>query len=310
MRMMNLRLLSLAVALDRHRNFGRAADSMHLSQPSFSRGIAALEAECEVRLFDRTNRGVEPTAAGTLLLARARTLLQDVVGLQEALKDFNGLRSGRLKIAAGPYALDLSIREAVVRTMTLHPQLQIELIEGKWLQIAPSLLNGEVDIGVMDTSIVQDDSRFSLQQLPTHVGVIYCRAKHPLAGAGVVSFADLLEFPVVATTIPARALPPIPRGARGIRQDPATGELAPHITATSVAAAREIIKRTNGIGLATASMIVEEVRAGILVILDVDFEAPRSSYGIVFLKDRTLSPAAAKFIAVLNAVEDELIAAS
>jgi DNA-binding transcriptional LysR family regulator len=310
MRMINLRLLALAVALEQHRNFGRAADAVNLSQPSFSRGIAALESECGTRLFDRTNRGVEPTDAGKLLLSRARSLLMEAAGLQDALKDLIGLQSGRLSVAAGPYALEISVEEAVARLTTLHPQLQLELIEGKWLEIAPKLLGGEVDIGVMDTTIVIDDSRFTVEQLPTHTGVFYCRAGHPLAGGAPVSLAELLTFPLVGTVAPQRAMPPIPPGSYGMQKVPATGELMPHTTTTSVAAARAIIGRTNGIGMAFASQVANELQAGTFVVLDVECPPPTSAYGIVYLKDRTLPPAAAKFIAILKEVEAELIAGS
>ena len=73
--MKDLRLLEFAVALDRQRSFGRAAESMRVTQPRFSRGIAALEADLGVRLFDRSTRHVRPTPAGTVFLERATALL-------------------------------------------------------------------------------------------------------------------------------------------------------------------------------------------------------------------------------------------
>jgi DNA-binding transcriptional LysR family regulator len=69
---LDLRLLHQALVLEHHRNFARAAEALNLTQPALSRSIAGLEAALGERLFDRTPQGVEPTAFGRMLLARAR----------------------------------------------------------------------------------------------------------------------------------------------------------------------------------------------------------------------------------------------
>ena len=69
-----LRLIRHALALGQHRNFARAAEALNLSQPSLSRSIAALEQAFGVPLFDRSHKGVVPTAFGRVLLERQQTL--------------------------------------------------------------------------------------------------------------------------------------------------------------------------------------------------------------------------------------------
>ncbi len=69
--MLDLKLLHQALILARHRNFARAAEALHLTQPALSRSIAGLEAALGEKLFDRTRQGVEPTSFGRMLLARA-----------------------------------------------------------------------------------------------------------------------------------------------------------------------------------------------------------------------------------------------
>ena len=64
--MNNLRLLEYALALDKHRSFHRAAQAVRVTQPTFSRGIAAFEATLGARLFDRSNRHVESMPGGVL----------------------------------------------------------------------------------------------------------------------------------------------------------------------------------------------------------------------------------------------------
>lgn len=71
-----LRLLRHALALARHGNFARAAGALNLTQPSMSRSIAALESLLGVPLFDRTNKGITPTAFGRILLECGEAVLQ------------------------------------------------------------------------------------------------------------------------------------------------------------------------------------------------------------------------------------------
>jgi DNA-binding transcriptional LysR family regulator len=170
--MNDLRPLEFALALDQYRNFGRAAETMGVTQPSFSRAIAALEAQLGARLFDRSNRGVEPTPSGVALLARARRLLADAASLSEAQDDYQNLRSGRIAIGVGPYALDLSVIECVVRLARQHPLLQIELVEGRWHDFSARLLSGEVEVAVMEIGPLALDARLRVEVLPPHQGLL------------------------------------------------------------------------------------------------------------------------------------------
>ena len=304
--MNNLRPLEFALALDQYRHFGRAAKAMGVTQPSFSRAIASLEAQLGARLFERSNRGVKPTPEGIDLLPRARRLLADAAGLRDALGDYRQLRSGRVVIGAGPYALDLSVIETVVRMAKQFPRLQIELIEGHWRDFNTRLLNAEVELAVVDLTIVSRDPRFHVEPLPIHAGVFFCRSGHPLAQRKGVTLAQLLEYPVMSVRIAARTLGPNKLQPSPFAIDALTGDMLPGITTTSIATARAIIKRSDGIGIAAPVQLAEDLRLGTVAIIDAGADVLQSSYGIAYLRDKALSPGAQAFIGVLKAVESEI----
>jgi DNA-binding transcriptional LysR family regulator len=304
--MNNLRLLEFALALDQHRSFQRAASVMHVTQPSFSRAIAALETQFGARLFDRSNRGVSPTPEGIELLLRARRLLADAAGLHDALDDYRQLRSGRVVIGAGPYALDLSVIETVVRMAKEYPRLQFEIIEGHWRDFGPRLLNAEVELAVVELSIVSKDPRFQVEPLPVHAGCFYGRAGHPLAERKGVTLVELLEYPLVNVRIASRTVKPGKLQPSPFAIDAFTGDMVPSITTTSIATARAIIKRTNGIGIAAPVQLVEDLRLGAVAIIDAGAGMLRSLYGVAYLRGKVLSPGARAFVSCLKAVEAEI----
>lgn len=68
---MNLQQLKYIVAINRFRNFAKAADSCNISQPTLSAMLLKLEEELDVRIFDRTNKQVTPTSAGKKIILLA-----------------------------------------------------------------------------------------------------------------------------------------------------------------------------------------------------------------------------------------------
>src|ERR1700731_2116736 len=74
-RMVELRQLRYFIAVAEERSFSRAARRLHISQPPLSTQIMMLEEEVGARLFDRSNRGVSFTAAGSVLHEEMRAVL-------------------------------------------------------------------------------------------------------------------------------------------------------------------------------------------------------------------------------------------
>ena len=73
---MNLQQLKYIVALNRFRNFARAAEACQVSQPTLSAMLVKLEEELDTRIFERNNKAVSPTTAGKKIIRQAETALQ------------------------------------------------------------------------------------------------------------------------------------------------------------------------------------------------------------------------------------------
>src|SRR5260370_38075529 len=106
---MEMHQLRYVVAVARARNFSRAAEQCHVSQPSLSQQIQKLEEELGERLFDRMKREVKLTAHGEAFLPRALRILEEVDLARREASDARSLLRGRLIVGVlptiGPYLL-------------------------------------------------------------------------------------------------------------------------------------------------------------------------------------------------------------
>ena len=95
---MNLDQLQSFVTVAETANFTRAAELLHLAQPSLSRQIALLEQEFAADLFHRARGGSTLTSAGESLLPLARRMLADAETVRREMDELAGLRRGRVRL--------------------------------------------------------------------------------------------------------------------------------------------------------------------------------------------------------------------
>lgn len=303
--MKDLRLVEYAVALGRYRNFARAAESMGVTQPTFSRAIAALEKSLGTRLFERSTRRVEPTSTGIVFLERAELVLREAARLGELTRARSDSLAGQLTVGSGPYPLEICVLPAIARLAVQHPQLRIRVLEGRWRELASELLLGSVDVIVLHSSIFANDYRVEIDQLPQRPGAMVCRAGHPLTRLRRVTREDVQAYPLIGIPMVSDMLFKMGATTNKFIVDHLSGDVVPHIATTSLYAMRELLLHTDGLGLCLPSQVREDVQAGRLALLKVDFDLPSTGYGVMRLRGRNLSPAARIFIETVQAIEAE-----
>ena len=306
--MLDLKLLHQAVTLAKYRNFARAAQALHLTQPALSRSIAGLEAALGEKLFHRTRQGVEPTAFGELLLSRGRSLLDDATELEREFKRMRGLEVGEVRVGAGAYPAELSVGKAVGRLMEAHPKLRVDLTVTDLRAVAAALVDGKLDLAVVELSLIEADPRVLTEKLPEHPGLFYCRAGHPLLDGQPAPLERILEYPYVGTRMPPRVAKMFFELAKAGIIDPDTGDYLPAVKVDSIRTAREVVLASNAVSAAPLPLIAPEIKSGRLAALPVRLPWFKTGYGLAHLRDRPLSPAAEAFIAEMRRVEAELVA--
>lgn len=145
---MTLQQLKYIVAIDRYRNFAKAAAELDVTQPTLSALLVKLEEELGVRLFERNNRSVRPTAIGETVIRQAETVLTQVGKISETVAEQRGDVCGSLSIGVGqsvaPYLMPWFIRKYTDD----YPSVKLTVNEMKGDAIIDLLRLGKIDIGI------------------------------------------------------------------------------------------------------------------------------------------------------------------
>jgi DNA-binding transcriptional LysR family regulator len=122
---LKLRHYVLLLAIGKHRSITRVAEQLGLAQPTITRALADIEDIFMTPLFVRTRRGLETTAAGEVVLARARLAVADNGALSQELRMVQEGRQGRLRIGIIPYASSKVLQGVWQHLLALRPQLSL-----------------------------------------------------------------------------------------------------------------------------------------------------------------------------------------
>jgi DNA-binding transcriptional LysR family regulator len=193
----------LAVAEELH--FSRAARRLNMTQPPLTQAIAQLEVLLELRLFDRTKRSVQLTAAGAALVPEARELLARAQALPAYARASADGEAGRLRLAfVSTVGFDLLPRW-VRAFRERYPKVQLELIEATGDVQLQALERGEIDAGFMLHSPGFAPPDLACRRISQNPLLVAMPEQHPLAAKPALALPDLLNEPLVI--FPRRIVP-------------------------------------------------------------------------------------------------------
>ncbi|MGE4242098.1 LysR family transcriptional regulator [Ramlibacter sp.] len=189
---LNLYSLQLFVAVVEAGSIAAAAEREFIAASALSKRIAELERVLGTPLLLRQARGVEPSAAGRVLVKGARTLLHQAVDLEVKVRDFATGESGHVRIAANLSSITQFLATDLRAFTQAHPRIQIDLEERISSIVTRMVLDNVADIGVFTFS--EDEPQLDVHPYREDEVVMVMHKSHPLAHRGQVSFIDTLEY--------------------------------------------------------------------------------------------------------------------
>jgi len=176
---MDLRQLRYFVTVAEELHFRRAAERLHISQPSLSQQIRGLENQMGVRLFNRTKRRVQLTQAGRRFLEEARrTLAQAERAVRIAQQTSRG-EIGLLSIGFVPAADYTVFPKLLPAFRRLHPGVQLVLRTISSMAQVEALRDGRIDVGFLRVPV--DDKALAVESILREPLVVALPLAHPLS---------------------------------------------------------------------------------------------------------------------------------
>ena len=299
--MFELRHLRHALGLAESRNFARAAEALHISQPALSRSIQSLEEQLGVRLFDRDQGGVEPTLYGQLLLARARELDLAARDLEREIELAKGMAQGELKIGLGPWGASMLAGEVVGAMSVQYPQLRLTLVIGPWQELPGRLISREIDLAVVNISDIPADGELAVQPLGEHPILLVCRGGHPLTQLAQPTVSEVFRYPLAGPEMPASSENQLLSYLTEDMRAAALREGLVRINCDSSPVLKSIVINSDAITPMNAFMVLDELRSGQLKVVPGMSLGTGGQFGVVRLRRRSLSNAAQRFMDLLSA---------
>jgi len=192
---MELRHLRYFLAVADTIHFRRAAEALHVSQPTLSQQIKALEKELGTPLFDRIGKRVRLTMAGETFRHHAQRILQELEEARVALLELNGLQRGKLYVGAVQTLNAYLIPPLIARFATAHPQVFLSVEELIASQIEQELLRGRLNLGISFIPPTGDD--IASEPLFEEELVLIVSSRHRLARRKLLKLRELDGEPLV-----------------------------------------------------------------------------------------------------------------
>lgn len=189
---MEIRVLKYFLTVAREQNITRAAEVLHITQPTLSRQLAALEEDLGTKFFTRTGRIIRLTEEGILLKRRALEILDLEEKTVEELRNHEELIEGSVTIGCGEFGAVESLSKICETYREKYPKVQIRLYTATADVVQDLMKQGLVDIGLLMEPV--DTSEFEYIRLPeADSWVVTMRPDDPMAQKDVITKNDLLD---------------------------------------------------------------------------------------------------------------------
>ncbi|MEN6411595.1 MAG: LysR family transcriptional regulator [Veillonellales bacterium] len=192
---MDILHLTYFIEVARHGSFTKAAQALHVSQPSISKMIKNLEDELGVPLFYRTSKQVRLTDAGMAIFSRAQQTIDSLRSLTADLADIIQVRKGHIKIGIPPM-VETFFPKAIGAFKKQYPEIELELYEAGSKKVESAVADGTLDTGVVMLPIKRQEELNLLSFIKDPVMVIV-HSDNPLAEKNAVSIKELQAEPLI-----------------------------------------------------------------------------------------------------------------
>lgn len=195
---MELRVLKYFIAVAREESMTRAADILHVTQPTLSKQIKDLEDEIGKKLFNRTNYAIKLTAEGEILYKRALDIVNLANDTVEELKAMTEATGGNVNIGAAETDSIKYLARIIKQLQQECAGIIVSIYSGDSESVEYKLDKGQLDFALVVRDF--DLNKYNFIELPYKdtYGLI-CRSDNPLSKKKKITFDDMINEPIIVS---------------------------------------------------------------------------------------------------------------
>lgn len=301
-RKFRLRHVELIAELYDCRSISKAARRLSLTQPTLTKALRDVERTLGLALFERTNRGLEPTPYGEIFARHAKIVLAQLRHAAEELESLHVGYSGKVTVGTLLAASASILPDAIALLKKERPEVAISVVVGTYDILVPSLLAGDLDM-VLGRLPEQGRSRALLyEEFYAEPVCLVTRRGHPLTRKRRLGLRDLSNeawlLPLPETSLRRQierafleANVPLPKNV---------------IESVSILTNRVLLRKSDCIGVMPYHVALDDVEHQLLSILPVKLKSIDSPVGAILRAPGALPPAAAAFLEFLRVAAHEV----
>jgi DNA-binding transcriptional LysR family regulator len=243
---LDLRKLEHALAVERARSFTIAAEELRLTQSTLSRSIASLEAAWGVRVFERDQSGVVPTALGQEFLREAARLVAESNALDHHMKLRGKAPSGSVAFGLGPFLGELILAEILSHISHSSPSLRVEVSISSPVDLISRTANGQLDFAVMGSRNDPEGAGVVSTFLCEAPMSFIMRPDHPLTSQRVITPHLVGQTPVLVN----------------LMHSPSPFDFSQVVSCDDMTLCKKLIRNSDLIWLVSPWVVRREIAAG------------------------------------------------
>ncbi|WP_300384137.1 LysR family transcriptional regulator [Clostridium sp.] len=277
----------------KNKSFSKATKFLYMTQPAISQSIMQLERDLDIRLFNRTSRGVTLTKEGTELFEYVNSAINLINAGEEKILEFKNLTVGELKIGVGDTISRYFLLTYLEKFHNHYPNINFKIVNGTTLELCSILKSGEIDIAVCNFPIEDNNlEKYSLFEIQD---IFVTGKKYIKRMPEIATFQDILEHPIILLEPKSNSRNYIDKFmiTKGIK-------IMPEFELGSHDLLLEFSRINLGIACVTKEFSKEYLDKGVLYEIKTKESIPKRSIGVCSLKNVPLSQAANKFLEIIN----------
>jgi DNA-binding transcriptional LysR family regulator len=295
-RKFRLRHVELIAALYECGSILKASRRLNLTQPTLTKALQDVEATLDLPLFERTNRGLEPTPYGEIFARHAKIVLAQLRHAAEELENLRVGYSGKVTVGTLLAASASILPDAIARLKMERPAVAISVVVGTHDILVPSLLVGDLDMVLGRLPEEGRSSALLYEEFYAEPVCLVTRPGHPLLRKRRLGLRDLVNeawlLPLPETTLRRQverafleAHAALPRNV---------------IESVSILTNRVLLRKSDCIGVMPYHVALDDVEHGLLSILPVKLKSMETPVGAILRAPGNLPPAASALLACLR----------